>query len=188
MVKISLDEIIPWREYEKVRMERIKYIIGVKNRRRVELGDRLSLLFENKDTVLHQIQEMVYLDRIEKKEDIEREIKIYSTLLPCNGKIKASLYIYSYDFKDLEWVYDNLKGIYNSIFLKVGSKLIQGVPEAGREQGRAFATVQYLTFDLEGEKSDDIEVHVLHENYRYSTKLNKDLANQLIKEAYDICE
>ncbi|MEM1600015.1 MAG: DUF3501 domain-containing protein, partial [Sulfolobaceae archaeon] len=43
-------------------------------------------------------------------------------------------------------------------------------------------------FDLEGEKSTDIEVHVLHEKYRYSTKIDKQLAEELIKEAYDICE
>jgi hypothetical protein len=188
VVKITLDDILPWQTYEKVRMDRIRRIIEIKNRRRVELGNRLSLLFENRDTVLHQIQEMVYLDKLEKKEDILREIRIYSTLLPCNGKIKASLYIYAHDFKDLDWVYDNLKGIYNSIFLKVGNKLIQGVPEAGREQGREFATVQYLTFDLEGEKSTDMEVHVLHEKYRYSAKIDKGLAEELMKEAYDICE
>ncbi|MEM3330049.1 MAG: DUF3501 family protein, partial [Saccharolobus sp.] len=71
---------------------------------------------------------------------------------------------------------------------KVGNKLIQGIPEAGREQGREFSTVQYLYFNLEGEKSTDIEVHVLHEKYRYSTKIDKQLAEELIKEAYDICE
>ncbi|MEM0091494.1 MAG: DUF3501 family protein [Saccharolobus sp.] len=188
MVKISLDDILPWQTYEKIRMDRIRRSIEIKNKRRVELGDRLSLLFENRDTVLQQIQEMVYLDKKDKKEDILEEIRIYSTLLPCNGKIKASLYIYSHDFNDLEWVYDNLKGIYNSVFLKVGNKLIQGIPEAGREQGREFSTVQYLHFDLEGEKSTDIEVHVLHEKYRYSTKIDKQLAEELIKEAYDICE
>ncbi len=188
MVKITLDEILPWQTYEKVRLDRIRRIVEVKNKRRIELGDRLSLLFENKDTVLHQIQEMVYLDKKDRKEDILDEIKIYSTLLPCDGKIKASLYIYAHDFKDLDWVYDNLKGIYNSIFLKVGTKLIQGDPEGGREQGREFSTVQYLTFDLQGEKSTDMEVHVIHEKYRYSAKVDKSLAEQLIKEAYDVCE
>ncbi|ACP56559.1 DUF3501 family protein [Saccharolobus islandicus] len=188
MVKITLQDILPWETYEKVRMDRIRRIIEIKSKRRIELGDRLTLLFENRDTVLQQIQEMVYLDKKGKKEDILEEIRIYSTLLPCDGKIKASLYIHSYDFKDLDWVYDNLRGIYNSIFLKVGNKLIQGIPEGGREQGREFSTVQYLTFDLEGEKSTDMEVHVIHENYRYSTKIDKSLAEDLIREAYDVCE
>ena len=187
MGKITIDDIIPWNEYAEIRMERVKLIVKVKSRRRIDLGNRLTLLFENRDTVVQQIQEMVYLDRLEKKEDIEREIKIYSDLLPCGGKIKATLYINAFDQEDLLKVFKELKGIYNSVFLKVGDKLIQGIPEAGREQGEAFSTVQYLTFDLEGAKSDDIEVHVIHENYRVSKKLDKDLARQLIKEAYEEC-
>ena len=73
---------LPWREYEKVRKERIRKIAEVKKRRRLELGERLTLLFENRDTVLHQVQEMVYLDRLERPEQIRREIEVYSTLLP----------------------------------------------------------------------------------------------------------
>jgi hypothetical protein len=181
MGKITLYDIIPWNEYAKIRMERVKFIVKVKSRRRIDLGNRLTLLFENRDTVLQQVQEMVYLDRLEKKEDIEREIKIYSDLLPCGGKIKATLYINAFDQEDLLKVFKELKGIYNSVFLKVGDKLIQGMPEAGREQGEAFS------FDLEGAKSDDIEVHIIHENYRVSKKLDKDLARELIKEAYEEC-
>ena len=187
MSKITLSDILPWREYEKVRMDRIKYIVEVKKRRRIELGDRLTLLFENRDTVLQQIQEMVYLDRLEKKEDIEREIRIYSDLLPCGGKIKATLYINAFDQADLLRVFKELKGIYNSVFLRVGNKIIQGVPEAGREQGDSFSTVQYLTFDLEGVKSDDMEIHVIHENYRISKKIDKELAQELIRDAYEEC-
>jgi len=179
--------VLPWREYEKVRKERIRKIVEVKKRRRLELGERLTLLFENRDTVLHQVQEMVYLDRLEKPEQIQREIEVYSTLLPCDGKVKATLYVNAEDFDDLFWVFKNLAKIYNSVYLKVGDKLIQGVPEAGREQGEAFSTVQYLTFDLEGERSTDMEVHVIHENYRHSVKVPEELARELIKEAYEEC-
>jgi hypothetical protein len=179
--------VLPWREYERVRKERIRKIVEVKKRRRLELGERLTLLFENRDTVLHQVQEMVYLDRLEKPEQIQREIEVYSTLLPCNGKVKATLYINAKDFDDLSWVFKNLAKIYNSVYLKVGDKLIQGVPEAGREQGEAFSTVQYLTFDLEGVRSTDMEVHVIHENYRYSVKVPEELARELIREAYEEC-
>ncbi len=178
---------LPWREYERVRKERIRKIVEVKKRRRLELGERLTLLFENRDTVLHQVQEMAYLDRLEKPEQIQREIEVYSTLLPCNGKVKATLYINAKDFDDLSWVFKNLAKIYNSVYLKVGDKLIQGVPEAGREQGEAFSTVQYLTFDLEGERSTDMEVHVIHENYRYLVKVPEELARELIREAYEEC-
>ncbi|WP_230952852.1 DUF3501 family protein, partial [Sulfolobus acidocaldarius] len=58
----------------------------------------------------------------------------------------------------------------------------------GREQGREFSTVQYLIFDLQGEKSTDMELQVLHKNYKYTVKLDKKLAEDLIKDAYEVCE
>ncbi len=184
MVNITIKDVLPWKEYEKIRMDEIRKIAGIKKERRIELGDRLSILFENKDTVLHQIQEMIYLDRLENEEDIEEVIRIYSDLLPGNGKIKGTLYIYAYSMDDLLNVYKTLNKVYNSVFLKVGSKLIQGEPEAGREQGDSFSTVQYLTFDLQGEKSNNMEVHVIHENYKVTAKIPEKLAIELIKDAY----
>ena len=185
MVSITIKDVLPWREYEKIRMNEIRKISEIKKSRRIELGDRLSLLFENKDTVLHQIQEMIYLDRLEKEKDIEEVIGIYSSLLPGNGKIKATLYIYAYSMNDLVNVYKTLNKVYNSVFLKVGFKFIQGEPEAGREQGESFSTVQYLTFDLQGERSTNMEIHVLHENYKVTAKIPEGLAKKLLKEAYD---
>ncbi len=178
---------LPWYEYEKVRWERIRKAVEVKKERRLELGDRLGLLFENKDTVLHQIQEMVYLDRLSKREDIEREIRVYSSWLPCGGKVKATLYIYAENERELEKVFNELPEIYNSVFLKVGNKLIQGDPENGRQQGRAFSTVQPLTFDLEGERFTDMEVHVIHQNYKVRVKVNEGLADKILEEAYQEC-
>lgn len=188
MVKISAKDFLPWREYEKIRSQRISYIAELKKKRRIELGDRLTLLFENKEIVMHQIQEMIYLDRLERDSDIEREIRVYSPLLPCGGKIKATLYIHAYDQKDLDWVYKNLRGVYNNVILKVGNIMVLGEPEPGRETEDAFSTVQYLTFNLNGLKDTNLEIIVKHPNYNYSKKIDKELAETLIKEAYEDCE
>lgn len=74
---IKSEEVLPWNEYEKIRKDRIAKIVELKKERRIELGDRMSILFENKDTVLHQIQEMVYLDRLSSEKDREHEIEVY---------------------------------------------------------------------------------------------------------------
>ncbi|BBG22930.1 DUF3501 family protein [Sulfuracidifex tepidarius] len=184
---IRVEEVLPWKEYEPKRSERISKAVEIKKERRIELGDRMSILFENKDTVLHQIQEMVYLDRLSSKEDIEKEIEVYKSWLPCGGKVKATLYIYAKDNADLLNVFKTLPKIYDSIFLKVGDKVIQGDPENGIDQGEAFSTLQPLTFDLQGERSSDIEIHVIHENYKFKTKIPETLAKKLIDEAYEKC-
>ncbi len=184
---ITIRDVIPFVEYEKIRMERIREISKYKERRRFELGKRLTLLFENRITVLHQIQEMVYLDRLIDEKEIQRVIDVYSTMLPCNGKIKATLFINAWNEDDLRQVFKELPKIYNAVYLKVGDKLINGMPEAGREQGEEFSTVQYLTFDLQGEKSTDMEIIVDHPNYKYRVKVPQDLAKELIDEAYGEC-
>nr|WP_216604268.1 DUF3501 family protein [Acidianus sp. RZ1] len=170
-----------------MRFEMIKRSAEIKKERRIELGNKMSLLFENKDTVKQQVQEMVYLDKLSTREEIEREINIYSSWIPCGGKAKATLYIYAENYEELSEIFKTLKGIYNSIFLKVGDKLIQGDPEAGRDQGDQFVTIQMLTFDLQGEKSNNLEVHVIHENYRFKTALPETLAKKVIEEAYELC-
>ncbi|QKR00088.1 DUF3501 family protein [Metallosphaera tengchongensis] len=185
---IQVSEVLPWKEYEKIRAERIRWSAQLKKDRRIELGERMSILFENHDTVLQQVQEMVYLDKLSKPEEIKREIEIYKSLLPCNGKIKASLYIYAQDENDLRVVFKTLPKIYDSIFLKVGNKLVKGEPEAGREQGNEFSTVQFLTFDLENAKDTNMEIYVIHENYRFNTKINETLSKKLLDEAYQECK
>jgi len=181
-----LDKIIPWKEYERIRNERIKRIIEIKNDRRIELGERLTLLFENAETVLHQVQEMVYLDKIEDRNELLRTYNIYSTLIPCDGKIKATLYINTENEEDLRKVFRTLKGIYNSVYLRINDKLIHGEPEGGREQGDEFSTVQYLTFDPQGEKGR-VEVLVDHPNYKASVTLPDKLVEKLFQESSETC-
>ncbi|BCU66773.1 fructose-bisphosphate aldolase [Sulfolobales archaeon HS-7] len=177
-----------WKDYEKVRMERYKQIAEIKRDRRFELGKRLTLLFENKETVIHQIQEMIYLDKLEKEDDIKREIELYSTMIPCNNLIKATLFINAWNEADLKEVFRTLRGIYNSIFLKIGDKLIQGVPEKGREQGEEFSTVQYLFFDISSASPSTAKILVLHENYREEANIPDPLLKLLFKEASIDCK
>lgn len=176
-----------WRSYEKVRMQRYSEMSVYNSTRRVSLGDRLSLIFENRRTVLHQIQEMVYLDKLEKPESISHEIEVYSTMIPCNGHVKATLFINAFSEDDLRRVFDDLSGIYDCIYLVLDHSRIHGEPEAGRTQGKEFSTVQFLTFNLGGEKSENLAVEVDHRNYKFSAKLSGDLPRQVISEAYQPC-
>ncbi|MEM3857619.1 MAG: DUF3501 family protein, partial [Thermoprotei archaeon] len=80
---ITEDQIMDWRTYEKIRSQKYQEISSYNLKRRVQLGDRLSLLFESSASVLHQIQEMVYLDKLDDRDKIRHEIGLYSTLIPC---------------------------------------------------------------------------------------------------------
>jgi predicted RNA binding protein with dsRBD fold (UPF0201 family) len=81
MQQIHLSEIKNLVEYEKVRDAMRARVIELKRNRRVAVGDNLTFLFENRDTVLFQIQEMVRTERIVDEARIQEEIDAYNALV-----------------------------------------------------------------------------------------------------------
>lgn len=93
MQPIHLSEIKDLVEYEKSREAMRARVIELKKNRRVPVGDNLTFLFENRDTVLFQIQEMVRTERIVDKARIQEEIDAYNALIPGPGELSATLFI-----------------------------------------------------------------------------------------------
>ena len=89
MDKIRPDEVINFFEYEKVRDARRASVIELKRRRRVSVGRYLSLVFENRETVLFQIQEMCRAERIADDAKVQEELDVYNALLPGPGELSA---------------------------------------------------------------------------------------------------
>ena len=93
MDKIRPDEVINFFEYEKVRDARRASVIELKRRRRVSVGRYLSLVFENRETVLFQIQEMCRAERIADDAKVREEIDVYNALIPGPRELSATLFI-----------------------------------------------------------------------------------------------
>jgi Protein of unknown function (DUF3501) len=93
MQQIHLSEIKDLVEYEKARDAMRARVIELKRNRRVPVGDNLTFLFENRDTVLFQIQEMVRTERIVDEARIQEEIDAYNVLIPGPGELSATLFI-----------------------------------------------------------------------------------------------
>src|ERR1700741_1500029 len=93
MKKIALDDILGFSAYEKVRQEYRQQIIDKKKSRRVAVGDKVSLVFENRDTVIFQIQEMLRAERIGDLDKIREEIAVYNELIPNPGELSATLFL-----------------------------------------------------------------------------------------------
>ena len=81
MKQVSREEILDFVTYEEQRSEVRESTMKIKEVRRIDVGGVLSFLFENKDTVLYQIQEMIRVERIVKEKDILYEIKPYNEIL-----------------------------------------------------------------------------------------------------------
>ena len=85
MKKVVLEDILGFAAYEKVRQEFRQDIIEKKKHRRVTVGDKISMVFENRDTVIFQIQEMLRAEKIGDLDKIREEIAVYNELIPEHG-------------------------------------------------------------------------------------------------------
>ena len=93
MKYVSRKEILDYVTYEDQRSEVRENIMKIKEVRRINVGGVLSFLFENKDTVRYQIQEMMRVERIVKEADIQHEIKTYNEILGESGELGCTLLI-----------------------------------------------------------------------------------------------
>jgi len=109
--KIELKDVLNFFEYEKVRAEMRGRVIDLKRVRRVPVGEHLSFVFENRDTVLFQIQEMCRVERITDDARVQDEIDVYNALLPAPGELSATLFIEITDKDQIQAVLDRFIGI-----------------------------------------------------------------------------
>ena len=90
---IKLEDLLSAAQSEESRRQRVAEIIEIKNRRRVEIGPWVSCVFENRATVLYQIQEMVRIERLSEKSALEHEIETFDDLLPGEDELSLTMFI-----------------------------------------------------------------------------------------------
>jgi hypothetical protein len=152
MRPIAFADILNVYEYEKVREARRRELIGLKAERRVEVGRYLSFVFENRETVWFQIQEMVRAERIVDDGKIADEIEVYNTLLPRPGELAATMFIEIGEAERIKPVLDSLLGIDTGghVRFTVGPHTVPGVFEAGHsdEELGKLSAVHFVRFAL----------------------------------------
>src|SRR4029453_95599 len=93
MRPIGLDDVIGRDRYGEAREAIRRRVITHKRPRRVAVGDRLSLIFEDRATVWYQTQEMLWVERVTDLDAIREELAVYNQLLPGEGDLAATLLI-----------------------------------------------------------------------------------------------
>jgi hypothetical protein len=157
MRKVTLADIRDIAQYERVREAERTRLIALKRPRRVSLGEHLTLLFENRETVLFQIQEMMRAERIVLPERIQDEIDTYNALVPDPGELSATLFVELTDIArmttgELRTAVSRFRGIQDGhVSLIAGDRVLPARFEAGETSEEKLAGVHYLRFDV----SDD---------------------------------
>ncbi len=196
MQKIVLSDVRNLVEYEKVRDAARAAVIALKKDRRVSVGENLTFLFENRQTVLFQIQEMVRTERIVDEAKIQDEIDAYNALLPGEGELSATLFIEipeltHLDQEEVRRRVNRFQGLHEDrVALVIGDGArVPARFEGGHSKEEKMAAVQYLRFPLNAgaraalaDLDRPARLVVDHPNYQAETTLAPALRAEVLKD------
>lgn len=191
MKLLATSEILNLVEYERVREARRRELIEMKRPRRVQVGRHLTFVFENRETVWFQIQEMVRAERIVDEAKIAEEVEVYNSLLPGSGQLAATMLIEITEPSQIKPVLDTLLGIDTRDYVKltVGPHVIVGDFETGHsdEERGKLSAVHFVRFALPPEArrifaSAEVALVVEHPNERARAVLSEETRRSLARD------
>jgi hypothetical protein len=146
--KIEPSAIVPLAEYGPQRAERRKRMSEIKKNRRLEVGPFATFYFESYDTMLHQVHEMLFIEK-GGAEQLPDELAAYNPLIPQGAELVATVMFEIDDPIRRGRVLSTLGGIEHKAFIRVGAEIVRGVAEEdqerSREDGKA-SSVQFMRF------------------------------------------
>ena len=152
MRPVAREEILDLTAYEKARPGIRESMLAVKAPRRVHLGEALTFLFENRDTMRYQVQEMVRAERMVDEDAIAHELETYNELLGREGELGATLLIEIDDPAERAVKLRDWMGLPGSLYVKTASgRRVKATFDARQVGDERLSSVQYLKFDTRGE-------------------------------------
>lgn len=194
MQPLTTEDIVDIARYEKERPEFRAKVIELKKHRRVPVGDLVTFVFENRDTVRFQIQEMVRAERIVVEDRIKEEVDIYNELIPGHNKLSATVFIEVTDKENLRPFLDKMIGIDkgNTTFLVIGDDRVEAEYEGGHSKEERISAVHYATFDLTPDQAEalapggpPVKLVLDHPNYHEEATLSDDVRESLAADLTD---
>ncbi|HEX3204109.1 MAG TPA: DUF3501 family protein [Nitrospiraceae bacterium] len=184
MRSLTKEDVIPSDEYERVRDSFRQRIIELKRRRRISIGDTITLVFENRDTMKFQVQEMLRAEHIVDPVKVQEELDVYNALIPQDGELSATLFIEITDGDRIQKDLDALHGIDRGqvLALKAGRHTVYGEFEGGRSKEDKISAVHFVTFRPSSEWTHELtrgesplSVAIEHPNYRQEANVPSEL-------------
>jgi len=179
--EILKEDIMPLDVYTKNRKELRKNIVNYKKDRRVSLGPYATFYFESYETMLAQVQEMLYIEK-GGDEQLKDELIAYNPLIP-NGKELTATLMFEIDNPVSRSAFlSKVGGIEEKVFIKINGESIKAIPEEDVDrtsaEGKA-SSVQFIHFKFTEEQiqkfkseSAEVEIGIDHKEYSHTTKLS----------------
>jgi hypothetical protein len=178
--EIQKNDIMPLDIYTKQRKGLRKNILEFKKNRRVSLGPYATFYFESYETMLAQVQEMLYIEK-GGDEQLKDELVAYNPLIPNGEELIATLMFEIDNPISRATFLSKVGGIEEKVFMKIDGELIKAVPEEDVDRTSAdgkASSVQFIHFKFNDNQiqkfrsgSSVVELGINHEEYFHSTKL-----------------
>lgn len=162
--------------YAGIRDDYRKRIIELKQPRRIEVGDRVFLTFENRHTLIFQVEEMLRAEGITEPDKIAEEVDVYNQLMPTDDSLSATLFLAVPAGADARTELGRLIGLDEHVVLHIGEHDIRAAFEEGRSDGERISAVQYVRFPLTAEakqallsEGTALALEIDHPEYQHRT-------------------
>ena len=186
-MKLKPEDLLSLEDYDLHRDSIKKELINHKKNRTVNVGDNIVLIFEDFMTIKYQVQEMLRIEKIFNKREIQEEIDAYNPLIPDGTNLKATMLIMYPDVEVRREMLLKLHDIENQMWLSSGNKKIiaHADEDLDRSTDKKTSAVHFLRFQLgqddiaEFISSTKVKIGVNHTAYDKEVVLDVDVKKSL---------
>lgn len=156
MLPLTVDDLLPLEEYVGRRREYFEsHRRYIDRYRRVRIGPRLTLIFENRQTLWFRVQEIVRIARLSQSEEVQQELDLYNRLLPGRNLLQAALLIEVQDETQVVKELANWRDLQSDhLRLRVGKEQFPSYLVTCRPEDRCVGTSHWVQFHLQSESRE----------------------------------
>ena len=194
MKVITANDLISYEEYERQREAFRTKIIALKQRRRISVGPFITMVFENRETVQFQIQEMIRAERIVEPAKVQDELDVYNALLPQQNELSATLLIEITDEAKMKENLDQFMGLDHGekVAIIAGGEEAFGEFEGGRSHETKISAVHFVRFRPSAEMkrafadlTRPVTIRVIHGEYHQEVPIPGSMREEWLADLRD---
>jgi len=179
---LEIEEIIDNERYAELRSDYRAAVIDYKRTRRLAVGEHITLLFEDRETLRFQVQEMLWVEHISQPDKIQHELDTYNELMPADRELSATLFIEITEAAEIRPALDRLIGVDEHVSLILGDEpratAIRARFDPKQLEEDRISAVQYIKFRFDEAAKDRFcdpdtpaRVRVSHPNYQREAEI-----------------
>ena len=187
--QITRDDLMSLEQYAEQRGEFRQRVLAHKKHRQVALGPNATLYFEDRLTLLYQIQEMLRIEKVFEADGINEELEAYNPLIPSGRNFKATFMIEYADASVRAAQLEKMLNIEDLVWIQVGEHdKVWAIADEDLDRSNDTKTsaVHFLRFEINDEMAQDLKagadlrIGVQHAVYTYDSLVEGDTRASLL--------